>query len=220
MKTPNRDAIIRDIPTRSDSFDFTDLAQPAAAEAAMAPHRKSKVSRALARAPRDTLRPSELSGFLVGNNKSEWHRHAEISSGIPPNASPSLSLFPFSPLLGCTGHETFAQFRVSRFTSDWHWIRGWSLATFGARCRPPRGRVLARPGTAIFRRRFRIGFSWSLKPRRYVPRTREEGMAKRPLHVRTYSGVPTPSLSPFLERSTGVLSLSAATDHHRQSLAV
>jgi len=53
-----------------------------------------------------------------------------------------------------------------------------------------------------FRWRFRFGFNWSPKPRQYVSRTREEGMAKCPLHVRTYSGVPTPSLSPFLERST------------------
>lgn len=122
----------------------------------------------------DTLRPSELSGTSVRSNKSDERTTPtaptesiartsnEISSGIPSECrslplslSTYLSPFSLSPSTRWARGETFAQFRVSRFTSDWHHSRRSLGRRSAARSSalsvdvvlPARSRPLARPET-------------------------------------------------------------------------
>lgn len=142
---------------------------------------------------------------------------------VPPGIRDQIR--PPSSLDRSGGHqrgETFAQFRVSRFTGDWHWPRsngGRTSTTFGPPTSPrggTTGTFDVRLPNQRRRRRYvhlvrgliRANQHYRLTPRSIrVSRRRNRQMVRACQVVRI-------SVTPLSRRQrTFVLSLSAATDH-------
>ena len=155
-----------------------------------------------ARTARDTRYPNELYGrsgrALIKN------RHEIRDKSLPPSLSNRFQ------------DETFAQFRVSRFTGDWHWPRSYRRRPCVHHFRSTRfpheqDFQLYRIYGSGYARADRLCpvCSRSLDFISTSPRPRNGQMVRAPNRRSVY-----PTFTPLLRaRTTLVLSLSAAADH-------